>query len=174
MITDSKILPTVGDNSITKLPSAGYANLDDITLYSYSVERISNLVTNQVFKNDYIWIADKQNDWDVYTPYSLDVDLISLVNNLDDTCSLNFSDPHGLEKYDTLAIINDNNQSKSIINGFYVVQEILNNKSVKINLSLQSSITTFNFKTRLCQRGRAMMCIHNLQMNSIGSHIEYT
>ena len=149
MITDSKILPTVGDNSITKLPSAGYANLDDITLYSYSVERISNLVTNQVFKNDYIWIADKQNDWDVYTPYSLDIDLISLVNNLDDTCSLNFSDPHGLEKYDTLAIINDNNQSKSIINGFYVVQEILNNKSVKINLSLQSSITTFNFKTRL-------------------------
>ena len=144
-VTNTNILPTITDSSITKLPSAGYANLDDITLYSYTVQRISNTVVKLVYKNDYIWIADKQSDWGVYTPYPLNYLITTLVNNLNDTCTLNFTDPHGLVQYDVIAVVNNDPTNSLIINGFYTVQQILNNKSISINLSLQSNITTITF-----------------------------
>jgi len=144
-INTTSVLPTIGDNSITSLPSAGYANLDDITLYSYTVERISNLVTNLIYKNDYIWIADKQGDWNVYTPIGLDLMMTSLVNNLNNTCTINFATPHGLSQYDTIAVINKDTNTNTIINGFYTVEQISNNKSIIITLALASNITTVMF-----------------------------
>ena len=148
-INTTNVLPVIGDSSVTNLPSAGYANLDDITLYSYTVERISNLVTNLIYKNDYIWIADKQNDWNVYTPIGLDLELSSLVNNLNDTCTLNFSSPHGLVKYDVITVVNNDTNTNTIINGFYTVEQVSNNKSIIISLSLASNITTITFANPL-------------------------
>jgi len=143
IVSNSNVLPTISDSSITKLPSAGYANLDDMILTSYTVERINASSINSIYKNDYIWIADKQSDWDVFTPMGLDNVMVSLVNNLNDTCTLNFSDPHGLSQYDILAVINSD--PSTVINGFYVVQQILNNKSISIDLVLQPSTTSITF-----------------------------
>jgi len=143
LISTPNILPTISDSSITKLPSAGYANLDDMMLSSYTVERINASLINSVYKNDYIWIADKQSDWNVFTPIGLDNIMLSLVNNLNDTCTLNFSDPHGLNQYDILAVINSD--PSTIINGFYVVQQVVNNKSISIDLILQPSTTSITF-----------------------------
>jgi hypothetical protein len=144
-INNTNVLSTVPDSSITVLPSAGYAHLDDITLYSYTVERISNTVVNSVYKNDYIWIADRQSDWGVFTPITMDNTLKSLTNNLNGSCTLNFTMPHGLSKYDVLAVINSDVTTNVIINGFYVVQQILNNNSISISLTLQANVTTITF-----------------------------
>jgi len=145
LIANSNILPTVTDSSITKLPSAGYANLDDVRLYSYTVERISDSVINYVYKNDYIWIADKLNDWNIYTPVGLANRLVSLVNNLNDTCILVFLLPHGLVTNDVIAIVNSDPITNTIVNGFYIVQQVVSNTAVSINLSLQSNVTTITF-----------------------------
>lgn len=144
LVNNTNVLPTISDSSITKLPSAGYANLDDMILSAYTVERVNTASINGIYKNDYIWIADRQSDWDVFTPIGLDNMLVSLVNNLNDTCTLNFSDPHGLSQYDVLAVINSD--PSTIINGFYIVQQIVNNNSISIDLVLQPSTTSIIFK----------------------------
>ena len=144
-IGTANILPTVSDSAITDLPSAGYANLDDMILYAYTVERISDTLVNAAYKNDYIWIADKQSDWGVYTPTSLKNQLVSLINNLNDTCTLTFAEPHNLVQYDTIAIIYSDSYSSTNINGFYVVESILSNNSIAVNLSLPSTTANINF-----------------------------
>ena len=142
-VTSPNILPVVSDTSITSLPSAGYVSLDDVTLYSYTVDRINNTDINLVYKNDYIWIADKQNDWGVYTPIGLEYSIDSLINNLNDTCTLVFSDMHELVQYDVIGIIDSGIHAD--LNGFYTIQQILSNTSVSINLSLPSNITVITF-----------------------------
>jgi hypothetical protein len=175
-VSSANILPTISDSSITNLPSAGYANLDDVTLYSYTVERISNTVTNLIYKNDYIWIADKQNDWNIYTPVALKYTLTSLVNNLNDTSTLNFSAPHMLVQYDVIAVINDDMNTNAIINGYYTVQEILTNKSVLISLALPSNITTMTFDNPLLlYKFQSMRISSPTKLNSLPLlNFEYT
>jgi hypothetical protein len=137
-ITNPNVLPTLPTNTPNKtFPDAGYVNFNDITTFGYYYNDLNTAQTplSQLYVGEYVWIADYQGTWQVYTPISNGV-LIQVVNNLDNTVTLEFAEPHGLSKYETIAIINFNDA----INGYRVVQSVVDNYKVVVPLSLVSSV----------------------------------
>jgi hypothetical protein len=137
-ITDSNVLPTLPANTPNVLfPDAGYVNFNDITAYGYYYNDLNLAQTplEKLYVGEYVWIADYQGTWQVYTPVS-NGNLIQLINNLNGTVTLQFAEPHGLSKYQTIAIINFN----SAVNGYRIVQSVVDNYRITVSLSLVSTI----------------------------------
>ena len=141
MLSDTNLLPVDTSSMVNSLPDAGYVNLDDVTLYSYTVERLDNASIYSVYANDYIWIADNQSTWKIFTPVSLSCHITSVANNLNNTCVLTTTIPHGLSQYDVIGIAHYDSR----IDGFYTVQQIVSNTSVLVNLTLSNSTTNISF-----------------------------
>jgi hypothetical protein len=138
-----RILPLLPSYKMNQLPSAGYVNFEDVKMHSYKVTNLNqNLVSiNDVYKNEYVWIADFKGDWKAYATISLSnstdvISIVNVVNNLNDTCTVFFSKPHGLTVNSVILILN----YASAVDGFHVVVKIGNANSVVIDLSLPLSI----------------------------------
>ena len=72
----------------------------------------------------------------IYTPIA-NGQLVEVINNLNNTVTLVFAEPHYLTKFQTIAIINfDSN-----VNGYRIVQSIVDNYRVTIVLSLVPALT---------------------------------
>ena len=109
-ITNPNILPTLPAGTPNKLyPDAGYVNFNDITTFGYYYNDLNLAQTplSQLYVGQYVWVADYNSTWQVYTPIA-NGNIIQLLNNLNGTVTLEFAQPHGLTKYQTIAIINFN------------------------------------------------------------------
>jgi hypothetical protein len=139
-ITDPNVLATLPTDTPDKLlPSAGYANFNDVKTYSYFYSGLNNAVVplSRVYVGEYLWVADFKGTWQVLTPQSIG-QVINVVNNLNDTITVQFSAPHNLVKYQPFAIINFNTN----IDGYYIVTSVIDPTRVTVTLSLSS--TTLN------------------------------
>ena len=138
-ITDPKVLPTLPVDTPNRLYSdAGYVNFNDVTTYGYYYNDLNTAQTplEKLYVGEYVWVADLYGTWQIYTPIA-NGQLIEVVNNLNNTATLVFAEPHNLTKYQTIAIINfDSN-----VNGYRIVQSIVDNFRVTIALSLVPALT---------------------------------
>jgi len=138
-LTNPNVLPTLPVDTPNRLyPAAGYVNFNDISVYGYYYNDLNTAQTplEKLYVGEYVWIADYNGTWQVYTPIS-NGQLIEVVNNLNGTVTLTFAEPHNLTKYQTIAIINFN----AGVNGYRIVQSIIDNNRVTIALNLLASVT---------------------------------
>ena len=76
----SNLLPTKNDiEQFTRSP--GYVHPEDVTRKFLNYEDILESNFNEYKENDYIWISNNNNDWNVYKYTKLDNTIISLVGN---------------------------------------------------------------------------------------------
>jgi len=136
-IENENILPTVESGYQEKLPSAGYANIDDMIEIGYSINDLVDGAINTIYKNDYIWVADKKNEWQVYTPYSTGALLINVQNNYNNTVTLTFDKPHGYFEEQVIGIINFD----PLVNGYYLVDRVLDITNIIVALTLPTTTT---------------------------------
>jgi hypothetical protein len=137
-ITNPNVLPTLPADTPNKLyPDAGYVNFNDITTFGYYYNDLNLAQTplSQLYVGEYVWVADYNGTWQVYTPIS-NGNLIQVINNLNGTVTLQFAEPHGLTKYQTIAIINFNDA----VNGYRIVQSIIDNYRITVPLALTSTL----------------------------------
>ena len=145
-VTDPNILPTLPSTvPSTVYPDAGYVNFNDVKLASFFYAGLPNgtnasgtvVPLSNVYVRDYIWLANYMQNWQVYSPSSIGT--VSLAsNNLNGTVTITFNQPHGLTQYQPFAIVNFN----SAIDGYYIVNAVVNPYKVIITLSLNASLTT--------------------------------
>jgi hypothetical protein len=125
--------------------SAGYVNFDDITYSAFNFAGLNSTSVNDLYKNDYVWIANHNNDWDVFSPTSITnnnnpVHLTSVNNNLNGTATFIFDNHHNLTEDSLIAIVHFNDT----IDGFYDIVSVTSLTSVVVTLSLDSSVTTIS------------------------------
>ena len=137
-IQNLNILPTIPSTTDSKLPSAGYVNIDDIRYTGYYITSLSSSDIPSLYKNDYIWIADKIGEWKVYTPVIINARLLTVRNNLNNTCTFIFDAPHTLSVNDPFGIINFDTR----VNGYYVVSSVSDAKSIVASLVLNPATTS--------------------------------
>jgi hypothetical protein len=137
-VASSSILPLLSGVQDDVLPSAGYVNLDDVYATGYTIDRVDNNIISGLYKNDYVWIADKVNRWEIFTPISMNTTLSMVMNNLNNSVTMRFTDKHNLVKTDAFGVINFDDR----INGFYTVTRITDSYSVIVDKILPNSVNT--------------------------------
>ena len=139
-LSSTDILPILPNDTEEKLPSAGYVNLDDVLQYSYNVTNLDDALISNLYRNDYIWVADKDNSWQVYSPLSYGANVINVLNKLNGYVVITFDKPHNLLYNQIFGILNFDQR----VNGYYLVEQILNLYSLVISLTLDQSITSIS------------------------------
>lgn len=137
-ITDPNILRTVSVNTPNTLyPDAGYVNFNDIAISGYFYNDLNSSQTplSELYVGKYVWIADYNGTWRVYTPISIG-QVVEIINNFNGTITVVFAEPHGLVQFQPFAIIN----FADAINGYRLVLTVLDLNRVVINLPLTSTI----------------------------------
>jgi len=145
-VTSTDILPLLPtDTPSTLFPYAGYANFNDMRVAAYYYNNLSTSTSprgvltplSELYVGQYVWIADYQGTWQVMTPVSLGA-VVFAKNNLNGTATITFNNPHGLTKYQPFAVVNFNDS----LNGYYIVNTVIDLNSVLVNVTLAPSITT--------------------------------
>ena len=139
-INNANVLPTVPSDTPNRVfPDAGYTNFNDVKISSYYYNGLNTATTplSQLYVNEYVWLADYNSTWQVYTPTSAG-QVVGAINNLNGTVTLQFATPHNLTKYQPFAIINFN----SNIDGYRIVATVVDPFRVTILLSLSPALTT--------------------------------
>jgi hypothetical protein len=139
-VTSVDILPTIPQGRNTRLPSAGYVNLNDITQYGYNVSNLPDALINEVYRNDYLYVADKGSTWQVYTPVSTNAQVISVVNNLNGTVTVEFDKNHNLYKNQVMGILGFDSR----IDGYHTVIDVIGLQSLTVSLTLDPGVTVIN------------------------------
>ena len=145
-ITNPNILSEVSSATPSMLfPDAGYVNFNDVKSSTFYYSGLpaavdaSGIVVplSQLYARDYVWIANYQGTWQVYTPSSLGA-VTAAKNNLNGTVTITFVNEHDLAQYQPLAIVNFN----ANIDGYYIVSSIVNAYTIIIGLTLPPAITS--------------------------------
>jgi hypothetical protein len=139
-INNPNVLPTLPSDTPNRVfPDAGYPNFNDVKISSYYYNGLNTATTplSQLYVNEYVWLADYNSTWQVYTPTSAG-QVVGAINNLNGTVTLQFATPHNLAKYQPFAIVNFN----SNIDGYRIVATVVDPFRVTILLSLSSALTT--------------------------------
>lgn len=125
--------------TISSIPSAGFVNLNDVKFAQYAFENLNDDPNNinKLFVNDYVWLANHNSSWDIFTIISVPSQIVKIQNNLNGTISLTFNGIHGLVKNDLIGILNfDTN-----VNGFYKVKNVVNLYTITIAINLGDNFT---------------------------------
>ena len=139
-ITNENILNTTSSEPTSFLfPSAGYVNFNDIKMSSYfysglptAVNRTGTIIPIQNFYvGEYLWLANFKEKWGVYRWKTIG-EVTAVQNNLNQTATITFSQPHGLKALDPMAIVNFSTQ----VDGYYLVVQPVNLYQVIISISL--------------------------------------
>ena len=144
------LLPTTTTSTL-KVPYAGYVNINDVKTYAYDFDTLKNgsTPTSLIYKGDYIWVSDIDGSWQIYTPVTNNSDLKSdtspvlvtkILNNLNGTIDLTTSISHGLVENDKVMVTLFN----SIVDGYYIIDKIVDQFTVQVKLELASTITSLN------------------------------
>jgi hypothetical protein len=137
---NANFLPTYSLTYVEErgLPSAGYVNIDDVDYYAYNLTDLNTTATNisELYRGDVVWVANYNSKWDVFTPVSIGTTLSTVRNNLDNTVTLIFAQPHGLLEDDPFVIVDFDDR----VNGYYTVKSVSNLTSLVIDLSLAKTV----------------------------------
>lgn len=136
-VSSTNILSTISQDLPTALPSAGYVNLDDIRQYGFTVSDLPDALIDQVYKNDYLYVADKGSTWQVYTPVSTTALVINVINNLNGTVTVEFDKPHNLYKNQVMGIVGFDPR----VDGYHTITSIVNLQSLILSLTLDPGVT---------------------------------
>lgn len=145
-ITAPNILPVVATATPSSVfPDAGYANFNDVKASSFYYSGLPTAVDasgvvvplSELYVRDYVWIANYQGTWQIYTPSSLS-EVTTVKNNLNGTVTLTFAKEHNLSKYQPLAVVN----FSSTIDGYYTTVAIVDLFNIIVSLDLSPAITT--------------------------------
>jgi hypothetical protein len=139
-INTTEILPTLRKTYEEKLPSAGYVNLDDVKQYGYDLNALPDNTISEVYKNDYLWVADKDNTWQIFTPLSLSAKVVSVVNNLNGTATVLFDKPHGLYQNQSIGILGFDSR----VDGYHLVDSILTIRSIIAAITLDPFVKSID------------------------------
>jgi hypothetical protein len=123
-LTSPDILPTtITIETDRNLPSAGYANLDDVDITAFdlaAVENSDNLL-NDIGIGTTIWVAKVNNyDWNVYRAELVNSTITQVSDNLEGRALVEFDAVHGLKSGDLLVIKFFNTD----VNGIYRVVSV--------------------------------------------------
>ena len=132
-ISDANVLPTVSDYE-TKLPNAGYVNVNDVRATSYYFNTLPSTVINDIYKGEYIWIADKVGTWGIYSMEITSNTVTKFFNNLNGFAIFTFSNPHLLSETDSFGVLN----FSSDLDGFYVVESVIDLYNVVVTFDATS------------------------------------
>jgi len=135
---DVNFLPSISATEENLLPSAGYVNIDDIQTYAFYPGMLNSANIGDLYKNDYVWVADVAGDWKVYTPIRLGINLITVRNSLNSQAVFVFDNPHTLTENELFGVINFNPN----INGYYTVIGVLSLNSISVIKNIDPSTTT--------------------------------
>ena len=107
-LTSPDFLPTTTATvTDTALPTAGYVNLDDADITTFSLEDLSSLQANidKVSVGATVWAAKVNNyDWNIYRCVHIPGYIDHVCDNLDGTSICNFTHPHNLAVGDKFII----------------------------------------------------------------------
>jgi hypothetical protein len=138
--TPFKTTSTALSDSVTILPTAGYARLDDITATAFNRDSLLDIANNRGLKDgDTVWVGFLSNgDWDIfrYTQVStrvIDADIYAPGSSLKITTDFR----HGLSVGDIISI----SQYDPQVDGVYTVDEIIELNQFVVS-SVLSSLTT--------------------------------
>lgn len=135
-ISNENVLQTLKESSIVeKLPSAGYVNIADVIEMGYTLSDLSNSGIGAVYRGDFIWLANINSTWNVFTPVSLDAAIVSAINNMNGSVTLQFSKQHNLLVNQSIGILNFDTK----IDGYYTVKAVPDLKSIIVNVELIKS-----------------------------------
>lgn len=143
-LTSPNILPTTIINPTDiGLPTAGYANLDDVDLTAFDLDAVVALdgALDEIGVGTTIWVASvNQYDWHVYRAELVPGTITRVSDNLEGQSLVQFNKTHGLAINDILVIkfFDDS------INGIYRVRAVPSITTLLIDYvfdGLQSSIT---------------------------------
>ena len=169
-LTSSDVLPALTTEPSGKLASAGYVHMDDVALLAYTTQRLNPLSIYSLYGDDYIWIADKNNDWGIYSVVGLQNTITSVANNFNNTVTIQFKTPHGLTTDDIIGISFYN----PLVDGYYTVSSVASNKSITVSLSLSNTITTIPvIGSALVVKLQSQRIGSALDINSLPQSYEY-
>ena len=137
-LNSANILSVLPHTYEEKLPSAGYVNIEDVEQYGYSINDLNDELIYDLYRNDYLWVVDKDNTWQIYTPLSYGASVINVVNNLNGTITITFDKPHNLLKNQVFGILN----FEVSINGYHLIDEIVSLTSLIVTLTLDQGTTS--------------------------------
>jgi len=137
-LISSDILPIMTTAPMTQLASAGYVHMDDVALMAYTVQRLDPLSVYFLYGDDYVWIANKTNDWGVYSVLSLNNSITSIKNNFNNTVTVTFESAHNLTTSDVIGI----SYYSTVVDGYYTINSIASATSIIINISLPNGTTS--------------------------------
>ena len=120
------------------LPSAGYVNLNDVKFKAYEYEDLNfnSININTLNRGENIWVANYRGSWNVFTPQSVNTQVVNVINNLNGTVSVTFAKNPNLSKNDPIAIF----QFDARVDGFYQVVSVDSLTSVTIKLILDNTV----------------------------------
>jgi len=139
-ISDPDILNTIPSYTPNQLyPDAGYVNLDDVKMSAYGFGDLPNAVNkngllvpiNNLYVNNYVWLANYRSTWQILTPYSIG-QVVQVRSNLNGTSTVIFDRPHNLPAFSIFSIVNFD----VAVNGYYIVNQVINPYQVLIDLNL--------------------------------------
>ena len=140
-ISNTNILATLSESSIVgRIPTAGYVNVDDVVELGYNVASLPNGSIYAIYRGDYIWLANVNGSWDVYTPLPTNIAVTNIINNLNGTITVNFSGAHNLQVSQIVGILNFDSR----VDGYYTVKAINNLTSIVVTSNLVKTTSVVN------------------------------
>lgn len=125
----------------TRLPTAGYASLDDVDVAVFNINDLSELndELDNLRNGSIVWIAKiNRFDWGIYTVRRQEPKLEQAIDNLDGTISLVFDKHIAVNPGEIVVIKQFDNQ----INGAYRIINIADSYTLVIEGSLDSKTST--------------------------------
>jgi len=145
-ISTPNILPTIPNEQPSVLfPTAGYVNYNDVKMSAFYYAQLSTAINKngtvipiqQFYVRDYAWLANYLENWDIFTPNSIG-QVISIINNLNDSLTIIFNKPHTLSEFEPFAIVNFD----PVIDDYYLVAVVIDQYRVLVTKALDPSIKT--------------------------------
>jgi hypothetical protein len=141
-LTSTDILPTTFTSNLdTALPSAGYVNIDDIDITVFSLDDPSSISTNieSIGIGTTIWVAKSNSyDWNVYRCSRVAGQMTQIIDNLNGTSIIQFSQIHGLKVGDLIIV----RYFSETVNGVYRVLAVPSINSVTVSFAFTNTNQT--------------------------------
>lgn len=143
-ITSVDVLATVPSTEPSTLyPDAGYVNYNDVKMSAFYYAQMPFAANKngvvipiqQFYVRDYVWLANYLERWQVFTPVSMG-QVTSILNNLNDTITINFNKAHNLSQFEPFAIVNFD----VAIDGYYNVAVVVDDYRVLVTKILDPAI----------------------------------
>ncbi len=124
------------------LPTAGYVNLNDAKFKTFTLADLNNnqLNISTLYRSDVIWVASYRGSWNVFTPQALQVQVTSVINNLNGTITIVFASAHGLAKNDPVVLF----EMDSRVNSYYSVNAVTSATNIVVTATLDPTVLQIN------------------------------